>query len=317
MFDEFNNSASANVQDVLDDLDAAIDAAISQNLFATFDAPNGMDPVADSPTDTLQFLDGNSITITGSGGGDSLTVGVTDDSIDGAQLADSISLDADLALTGGNVGIGTTSIDEALHIANAGDVRIKIENESGPGGDPAIEFAIGGVSEFTMGVDDSDADTFKISSGGTLGTSDQLTIDTSGNTDIAGDITAAGGFKNTAGTWYQTDVPDVQSDVTLNLLGSSDNSEIVVPYAGSIVGITVASNAARTGGNLTVEATINGTGTGLTALINVSDPQYRYTTQAKDTDTFSAGDLLGVTISTANPWGPTTADVVVTVIVEF
>lgn len=57
-----------------------------QNIFQTFDTPSGTDPVADTSTDTLQFLTGNSITITGNSTNDSVTVGVTDNSITPTQL---------------------------------------------------------------------------------------------------------------------------------------------------------------------------------------------------------------------------------------
>ena len=48
-----------------------------QNLFETIDAPSGTDPVAGSPTDTLQFLEGSNITITGNSAANSLTIAAT------------------------------------------------------------------------------------------------------------------------------------------------------------------------------------------------------------------------------------------------
>lgn len=48
-------------------------------------------------------------------------------------------------------------------------------------GDPVIPFDIGGTDKFTIGVDDSDGDKFKVSRGGALGANDVIDIDSSGN----------------------------------------------------------------------------------------------------------------------------------------
>ena len=51
-------------------------------------------------------------------------------------------------------------------------------------GDAAIEFLITGVSNFTLGIDNSDSDKFKISRGGDVGTNPDFTIDSSGKVGI-------------------------------------------------------------------------------------------------------------------------------------
>jgi hypothetical protein len=324
-FDEFANSASANVQDVLDDLDAAIDVAGAQPLFRTIDAPNGTDPVADTSTDTLQLIDGNSIAMTGSAAGDSVTVGVSNDGIDGAQLADNITLDADLGFTGGfDVGIGTNAPDSLLHLeGTAPQLYIKSQDGtdysatlrlSGETGDNwrggYLQYDAAG-NALIIGVHDANDKS-------TASDIESLILDrTTGSTTLTGDVNAAGGYRNTAGTWNRIDVPANQTAVALNLLGSTTNSEIVMPFAGSVVGISVASNAPRTNGTLTVEARINGAATGLTAVLDGTNTQYHSAVQAKDADTFAAGARLNVTFTTTAPWAPTTADVVVTLIVEF
>jgi hypothetical protein len=133
---------------------------------------------------------------------------------------------------------------------------------------------------------------------------------------LTGDISGVGGFKQPF-NFMQSDVAAGQTDIQLNVLGLSGNTEFVMPYAGSVIAISVASNAARSAGTLTVEPSINGTGTGLTTELDASPTQYNQATQAKDTDTFSAGDRLGVEITTDGSWAPTTADIVVAVIVEM
>ena len=51
-------------------------------------------------------------------------------------------------------------------------------------GDPTIQFQLSGTSKFTMGVDDSQTDQFKISLGPSLGSGDAFVIDPVGNIGI-------------------------------------------------------------------------------------------------------------------------------------
>lgn len=133
-----------------------------------------------------------------------------------------------------------------------------------------------------------------------------------------GDINSlnAGGHKQSFG-FMQQNVSASQSAVAMDVLGLEGNTEVVMPFAGSVLGIGVASNAARTSGTLTVDVTVNGVAMGLEAQLDASNTQYHSATQAKDTDDFNAGDRLGVKITTSADWAPTTADIVVTVIVEM
>ncbi len=52
--------------------------------------------------------------------------------------------------------------------------------------DPYILFEITGITNWTIGVDNSDSDRFKISRNGTLGTNDRITVDAGGNIGING-----------------------------------------------------------------------------------------------------------------------------------
>ncbi|NIT59330.1 MAG: hypothetical protein GWN00_24840 [Aliifodinibius sp.] len=114
--------------------------------------------------------------------------------------------------------------------------------------------------------------------------------------------------------FWQQNVAASQSAVAINA-SISTNSEYTMELDGSVIGIAIASNAARTAGTLTVDATVNGTATSLQAILDGSNTTYHYATQLPEADTFSAGDRLGVDITTDGSWTPTTADIVVTVIV--
>jgi len=115
--------------------------------------------------------------------------------------------------------------------------------------------------------------------------------------------------------FMQSDVAANQTAVALDVLGLSGNTEYTMDLAGSVIGISIAGNAARSAGTLTVDVTINGTATGLQAILNETNTTYHYATQVMETDTFSAGNRLGVDITTDGSWAPVTADIVVTVIV--
>jgi hypothetical protein len=131
-----------------------------------------------------------------------------------------------------------------------------------------------------------------------------------------GDIDAQGGHRM-AFNLMRENVTASLTDDSCPVLGFAGNTEYVMPFAGSVVGISVASNALRTGGVASVGAAVNGVGTGLTTQIDAGNTLYNSSTQAKDTDTFSAGDRLGVYLTTDGSWAPATADFVITVIVEM
>lgn len=119
------------------------------------------------------------------------------------------------------------------------------------------------------------------------------------------------------GSWQQVNVSASQSNVDLNLLGSSTNLFLVVPFAGNIVSMSLASNAARSGGTLTVKPTINGAeSTTLSAVLNAATTTTTYSVQVPDGDAFFAGDLIGVSVTTDGSWAPTTADIVVTLFIK-
>lgn len=134
------------------------------------------------------------------------------------------------------------------------------------------------------------------------------------------DCDFGGGYRQVIDGWYQDDVTASQSSVALGRVGdavwAAFDGKWIAPRAGSITGVAVKSNDARTAGTLTVEVTKNGSGTGLTAVLDGTNTTFKATTQAKGSDTFAAGDELGVIITTDGSWAPTTADIRVCIEVE-
>lgn len=132
------------------------------------------------------------------------------------------------------------------------------------------------------------------------------------------------GFKQSL-IFYQDNVTASQTDVILSSLSGTQKT-IIMPYSGSILAIGVVSNADWTAGTFSVEvfkqtgtlnASLTNTKSGLAATLDTTNKMRNYTVQAKDIDTFSAGDRIGVMITTNGSWTPVTADILVTVIVEI
>ena len=114
--------------------------------------------------------------------------------------------------------------------------------------------------------------------------------------------------------FYQDNVAANQSDVVLMFGGA--NGYILAPFRGSIVGISVVSNAARSAGTLVVEAYAGTTATGLKATLDGTNTTFHYATQQVKLDNFSEGSLLSAQITTSADWAPTTADIAVTLWIE-
>lgn len=125
-------------------------------------------------------------------------------------------------------------------------------------------------------------------------------------------ITATNTINNTGGTstasnrlFVAVDRPNVTNDALTV-------TEQVLPWDFEVVAIDVVSNAARTGGTLTVDATIDGTVTGLQAALDATNTTRHYRRQKRGSDVGVAGSRVGVKLTTAS-WTPVTADISATV----
>jgi hypothetical protein len=77
-----------------------------------------------------------------------------------------------------------SSGDGIFNIQQAGAGNAVLEAFVIGAGDPMARFEINGVASWSVGLDNSDSDKFKISNWASLGSNDRLTIDTSGNVGI-------------------------------------------------------------------------------------------------------------------------------------
>jgi hypothetical protein len=116
----------------------------------------------------------------------------------------------------------------------------------------------------------------------------------------------------------QNAVADAQSAVAMNTIetgattGSHDVTEYNMPFDFEIVAVTITSNEARTAGTLTVDATIDGTVTGVQGVLNATNTTRHYSRNPRGNDSGTAGQRVGVKLTSAS-WTPVTADIVVLV----
>jgi hypothetical protein len=110
-----------------------------------------------------------------------------------------------------------------------------------------------------------------------------------------------------------------QTDVQINIQEVSGGmalavSELSMPWAGRVVGISVNTSAAATAGSLTVGATIDGTEqTASTQTLTTATAASAVFAQTAVP--FAAGQKLGVEITTSGTWDAVTADLAVVVYV--
>lgn len=128
--------------------------------------------------------------------------------------ATSITTDSTFSLQGGNVGVGTTPA-QLLEIGStaAANTQLTIRNTNAGDYDPQIGFQIvDGTNRYTMGIDDSDGDRFKISLSNVLGTSDIFSIEGATTKDVGI------GLSNPAATLH---VHDGDQSLSIILLSNS------------------------------------------------------------------------------------------------
>lgn len=107
--------------------------------------------------------------------------------------------------------------------------------------------------------------------------------------------------------WGQQDVGASQVNVPLSALVSTNFDTIRMLRAGSIIGLCARLTEAITAGQLTIQITINGVPAVL-QLVMIAPNQAASITQGIGIDTYVAGDLIGMRISTDAGFLPITTD---------
>jgi hypothetical protein len=99
---------------------------------------------------------------------------------------------------------------------------------------------------------------------------------------------------------------NLQLDRPNSQILSSTVSEMEVPFAGEIVYMSVGGSNARTNGSATFTVFLNGATTGFTCVIDGTNTQYHNCSNSGDT--FVAGDVIDVRVTTTGTWSPTNAE---------
>jgi hypothetical protein len=156
------------------------------------------------------------------------------------DLIDTLSQMADLSELGDVELIGTMELTgDGEIVAGGGAVKLDQNAVVSPSvevavvsGDPDIIFDIGGSDQFTLGVDDSDDDKFKINSGGAIADPSSFELDSSGNVEIAGKMKS--GVVYDSGQAKPANTSAVMSAVAATITGCAVSS-IEVPAGGRVL----------------------------------------------------------------------------------
>lgn len=127
-------------------------------------------------------------------------------------------------------------------------------------------------------------------------------------------ITAANTLNNTGGTSTANNQLLVVVDRPNSLADATAVTGVPLPWEFEVVGVSIESSEARTAGTLTADVTIDGTVTGLQAILDGTNTTRDTGTQPRATDVAAAGSRVGVKLTTSS-WTPVSADVLVTVFV--
>ena len=215
-----------------------------------------------------------------------------------------------VTVTGASAIAGEANLlfDGTILTNDGGEVDIDISS-----GDPHLSLQIGGTDKFTIGVDDSDSDKFKIDTGGTVGGATQFTLDSSGNVTIAGDLTVSGSSTATVATTVtitDNESTDEDNAIVFTSGGDVDGGNIGLESDGDLFynPSTGRLTATQLAGTLQTAAQTNITSLGTLTALTVDNIALNGTTIGHTSDT----DLLTLTsgvLTVAGEVSMTTLDI--------
>lgn len=117
--------------------------------------------------------------------------------------------------------------------------------------------------------------------------------------------------------WGLQDVVAALSNVALGRFGTGWQTGLRPAVGGSVVALGVQMSEQRTGGNCTVRVFVDGSSTGLEAVIDGDARQTEMETRPAGEVLFAAGEEITLRVSTSGSWGPVTADLTAWIIVNM
>jgi hypothetical protein len=137
--------------------------------------------IADSPSNNISYVLGMDGSATGNPFVINYGEGATGLTPSNGTTLLKIENDGDVTVTKDLLVTGDITSD-------GGDVIIDVSS-----GDPKLKFQIGGSTKYSIGLDDSDSDLFKINSGATIADPSDFEMDSSGNVTVTGTLTSSAG----------------------------------------------------------------------------------------------------------------------------
>lgn len=133
--------------------------------------------------------------------------------------------------------------------------------------------------------------------------------------NVRGNDGRAGVFATALTAFYVNNPPISQTNTRFTWPAGSTQVGLVMPYAGSIVGLGVWLTTARSAGTVSVTVYVNDVATALTVTINTNVNKNNALATA-GTINFAAGDHINLRYTTDGTWAPTTNNIVPTIWTE-